>query len=341
MGKIAQKRLKQEMLETLKSKERYRWYSEIRRMLVRGYTVKAACTELRVSRSEYYYWHRRVKEMLFCMKPGSVVRVSMFRNLSRAPHFSPKQIPDEVSALIIKIREKTNQGAEYIAYTLKIKYQITLSITGVHKVLKRAGLIAKRKYHKKKSKTFIKRIYLPGEKVQIDTKHVKVLKGRTYYQFGAIDLATGIIFKALYEHIDNRSSCSFLRDAVGYFPFKIKNIQTDNGFEYTWRLTPEIKRVHPFTIQCELMGLNHVLIPPASPTYNSHIERTHRVDMEELWRGRRFFSFNSMKKALKKHVLRYNQQRATSSKNWLTPIEYANDEFGLNIKRLYYRVQDV
>lgn len=177
--------------------------------------------------------------------------------------------------------------------------------------------------------------------MQIDTKYVKVIKGKTYYQFSAIDVATGIIFKALYENIHISNACSFLRDVQRFMPLKIKNIQTDNGFEYTWRLTPEIKRPHTFTLQCDLMDITHILIPPASPTYNSHVERTHRVDMEELWRTKRFYSFNSMKKALRRYVIYYNQQRPTRSKKWLTPIEYANQEFGLNIKRLIYRVQDV
>ena len=87
--------------------------------------------------------------------------------------------------------------------------------------------------------------------------------------------------------------------------------------------------------------MEHVLIPPASPTYNSRIERTHRIDKEELWNIRRYYSFKSMRKALKIHNKKFNYKRPTPSKNWRTPIEYANEEFGLNIKRLTYLVQDV
>jgi len=341
MGKIAKDRLRREFLETLKSKERYRWYKEVQRLIRGGYTAKESCNRVGVGRSKYNYWHARVAEKLDCMKPGAKITADMFRELSRAPHYSPRQIPEEVIELICKIRKKSHKGAEWIAFDLKTKYQISLSVTGIYKVLKRAGLITERRYHQKKKQYVVDRSYLPGEKVQIDTKHVKVMKGITYYQFSAIDVATGIIFKALYENIDPRSACSFLRDVQRYMPFKIKFVQTDNGFEYTWRLNPEITKTHPFTQQCELMNISHILIPPASPTYNSHVERTHRIDMEELWRGSRFKSLETMKKALRKHVIYFNKQRATQSKKWRTPIEYANEEFGLNIERLVYRVQDV
>ena len=341
MGKIAKERLKREFLETLKTKERYRWYKEIQRLIRNSHSAKEACMIAGIQRSTYNYWNRRIKELLNCKSDGAALRVDMFRSLSKAPHYSPKKIPDEVKDLIVRIRKKSKKGAEWIAFDLKKKYQISLSATGIHKTLKREGLVVPRRYHQKKKQYVVDRSYLPGDKVQIDTKYVKVIKGITYYQFSAIDVATGIIFKALYENIDPRSACSFLRDVQRYMPFKIKFVQTDNGFEYTWRLNPEIKKVHPFTLQCDLLNISHILIPPASPTYNSHVERTHRIDMEELWRGKRFKNMETMKKALRKYVIYFNKQRPTKSKKWRTPIEYANEEFGLNIERLVYRVQDV
>lgn len=341
MTKCKQKRIESEVKESLKANERYRWYKGIQRLRKNGMTTKNACKELRIGRSEYYYLDRRVKEKIKLMAPGNHISTEFFKGLSKKPHSSPSQITDIIENLIIKIRNKTNQGSEYIHFELLKKYTINLSITGIYKVLKRNNLIKERIYHRKKKTFVVKRNYQPGEKVQIDTKHLKDAHGRKYYQFGAIDVATGIIFKQIYENIDGMSSCEFLRNCSRYFPFKIRNVQTDNGFEYTWRLTPEIEKTHPFTIQCQLMQIRHLLIPPASPTYNSHIERTHRIDMEELWRKRKFFSLKSMKKELKKHVYKYNHLRATPSKNWRTPIQYANDEFGLNLTKLNSRVQDV
>jgi len=341
MGKIKQKNIKREFLLTLKSKERYRWFKDIQRYIKEGKTAKEACKLARVSRGEYYYWKRRVDEILSLMKEGCQIRPKIFRDLSSKPHISPNQVSDTIRDLIIKIRKKTNAGAEYVAHQLLIKHQVNISTSGVQKVIKRAGLIKKRKYHQKKKEVFISRQYEPGEKVQIDTKHLKDKNGKKFYQYSAIDLATGIIYKRIYENIDPRSSCNFLLEVVDYLPFRIHRIQTDNGFEYTWRLNPDIKQIHSFTLQCKILGYEHILIPPASPTYNSHVERTHRIDKQELWNKKKYSSLQSMKKDLKKYVTNFNHNRATKSKNWMTPIEYTNHKFDLNISKLKYRVRKV
>lgn len=341
MGKIKAKRIQMEYKMLLKSQERYRWYTEMQRLLRKGSSVIDACRALRISRSEYYYWHRRIKRLDACRKPGHPLRPRDFLDLSRRPHRSPKQCTPEVEKQILKIRKKTNQGAEHIQITVLEKFRIVLSVSAIYNVVKRAGLIKERKYHQKKKSTVITRTYTPGEKIQVDTKYVKAADGTTYYQYGAIDMATGIIFKQLYKTIEPSSSTAFLRALVLFYPFPIQYIQTDNGFEYTWRLHPEIKKIHPFTIQCQLMALEHVLIPPASPTFNSKIERTHRIDMEELWRKHPRKSFQSMQLALKKFVVYYNQKRRTSAKKFLTPLELAKTFPGLQNCKLIYPVLNV
>lgn len=341
MGKGTKKRLVKEYKSVLKSKERYRWYCQIQTLLREGYTVIAACKAARVGRSEYYYWHRRIQELEHCRKPGTLLRPTMFLEVSRKPHHSPRQCPDHVVKRILDVRKKTNQGAEYIRFYLMKHHQLNVSVSGIYGVIKRAGLIKERTYHRKKKDTVIRRTYVPGEKVQVDTKYVKAANGTTYYQYGAIDLATGIIFKQLYKAIEPASSTAFLRSLVMYFPFPIQMIQTDNGLEYTWRLTPQVQKEHPFTTQCKLLGLQHVLIPPASPTFNSKIERTHRIDMEELWRNHPKTNFQTMQTALRRYVRNFNTKRPAASQNFRTPIQVAQQDFSVNTTQLRYPVQNV
>lgn len=340
MTKCKQKRIENEIKETLKSRERYRWYKAIQKRIKKGTTVKDACKAERIPRSEYYYWKRKVDKILSSMKPGALIRPEMFRALSSKPKTSPKQILKHIENLIVKIRKEKGTGAEDVQHTLLTHYLINLSVSCVQKVIKRNGLIKERKYHQKKKPKKINRNYQPGEKVQVDTKYVKTAK-KTYYQYSAIDLGTGIIFKQLFQEIGPDSSSEFVRNLVRYMPFKIHNIQTDNGIEYTWRLHPEIQKEHPFTTQCRLLQITHLYIPPASPTFNSHVERTHRVDKEELWNKKRYISLKSMKKDLKKYVHFYNHSRATKSKNWLPPVDFAKKHFGLKFNNLCYCVQEV
>lgn len=341
MGKIRLKRLKREVEITLSSKILYQQYKAVINLQTKGLSRSQACLRVGIQRSKFYYWHRRIIGILKLTQPGSHISVKDFRTLSSKPRFSPKQTPSHIEDQIVAIRQKSNQGAEFIQYELITKYGIKLSITGIYKCLKRHGLIRQRKYHEKKKPMVIRRDYQPGEKIQVDTKHVKIRTGKKFYQYSAIDMATGIIFKWLYENIGPDESCDFLRKLVLYFPFKIKTIQTDNGIEYTWRLHPEIKKTHHFTIQCQLLHIEHILIPPASPTFNSKVERTHRIDKEELWNKKRFSSFSSMQKALRTYVCRFNHLRTTPSKNWQAPVNYANTKFGLNITILRLPVRKV
>jgi len=340
MTKVKVNNLKREVQITLHSKVLFQQYKNVIHEQSLGYSRVQACKRIGIPRSKFYYWHRKVLRILKLKKPGNHISPDYFRALSSKPKFSPRTIPDHIQQLIISIRRKTNQGAEFIHHELITKHGINISVTGVYKCLKRNGLIHEREYHLKKKKVFIKRIYVPGEKIQVDTKYVK-MNEKTYYQYSAIDMATGIIFKLLYENIGPDESCDFLRKLVNFYPFKIQKVQTDNGLEYTWRLNPEIKKIHHFTIQCKLFHIAHILIPPASPTFNSKVERTHRIDKEELWNRREFKSFRSMQKALRAYVYKFNHQRKTPNKNWLSPIQYANLNFGLNISFLRLPVQYV
>ena len=341
MGKTKAKRVKMEYKKVLQSQERYRWYMQIQRLRKKSVPVTEGCRMLHLSRSEYYYWHRKIQRLEVCRRPGHILRPNDFLESSRRPHTSPAQLPEEVAQKIVRLRKKTAQGAEQLQFTLLVQFRLRVSISGIHKVLQRAGLVKERRYHQKKKPKMISRIYLPGEKVQVDTKYVKAADGTTYYQYGAIDMATGLIFKQLYQTIEPATSTAFLRAVVCFYPFKIQHIQTDNGFEYTWRLRPEVTKVHPFTLQCQLLELEHVLIPPASPTYNSKIERTHRVDMEELWRKHHKKSFQSMQLALKRFVVYCNQTRRTSAKKFRTPLELAQQQIGVQTIKLRYPVQNV
>lgn len=341
MGKIRIKRLKREVEITLKSKSLYQQYKAVIKLESNGFCRTDACMRVGIQRSKFYYWHRKVIGILKLKKPGSHISATHFRIISSKPRFSPRQIPIHIEENILEIRKRSNQGAEFIQYELITKHGINLSITGIYKCLKRNQLIRQRKYHEKKRVTVIKRDYAPGEKIQVDTKHVKIKTGKTFYQYSAIDMATGIIFKWLYENIGPDESCDFLRKLVIYYPFKITAIQTDNGIEYTWRLHPEIKQTHHFTIQCNLLHMDHILIPPASPTFNSKVERTHRIDKEELWNKKQFSSFRSMQKALRIYVRKFNYLRKTPSKSWKAPVDYANNKFGLNITILRLSVRKV
>lgn len=337
--------IKQLVKEKALAKMRLQWFRDYREIK----NVKAVCRKYGINRSKFYYWRKR-------LDPGSssgkrlTTKGNRLLSYSRKPKTNPKKYSEETIKLIRKIRKRTGRGAELIWFTLRDKYSVYVSVTGIYKVLKREGLIRERKHGRKRNETYEAPKYLPGGKVQIDVKFVKLIDefalrlGRAYrwvYQYTAIDVATGIKLKLIYESHDPQASIDFLTKVRFFFPFPIQVIQTDNGFEFTWRLHPEITKIHPFTLQCQLFGYEHYLIPPAYPRANSHVERTHRIDEEEVYRGRTFTSLKKLRKINLSSLKYFNEKRPQKSKHFLPPLKFGILKYQLTSQKLNYGVLNV
>lgn len=338
-------KIKQEVKERELAKMRHGWFREHRECR----NVKAICRKYGIHRSRFYYWKNRIDLRTSCGK-NLTSRKHRLLAYSRRPKTSPKSYPEEVIDLIVKIRKRTNRGAEHIWFILRDKYGIFVSVTGIYKVLKRKGLIKRRKGRKKPFLHYEAPKYLPGEKIQIDVKYVKLMDeqakrlGKAYrwvYQYTAIDLATGIKCKLIYENIGPDSSVDFLGKVRLFYPFLIRIIQTDNGLEFTYRLNPEIQIEHKFTTQCRLYGYDHQMIAPAYPRANSHVERTHRVDKEEVYQRKSFSSLKELNKLNLNSLKYFNEKRPQKSKHFMPPLKFGILKFALTKQKLNYGVLNV
>jgi transposase-like protein len=338
-------RIKQEVKEIAMAKMRNQWFREYRR----SGNVRAVCRKFGLHRSRFYYWKKRLYLSSSAGK-GLASKAERLLAYSRKPKTSPKSYPEEVIHLIKRIRKRTNKGAEYIWFQLRDRYTVYVSVTGIYKVLKREGMIRERRGRKKPFLHYEAPKYLPGEKIQIDVKYVKIsdekarrLKKayRWVYQYTAIDVATGIKCKLIYENIGPDSSINFLEKVRLFYPFLIKIIQTDNGLEFTYRLNPEIHNEHKFTTQCRLYGYEHYLIPPGYPRANSHVERTHRIDKEEVYNGKTFHSLRELAKINLKTLKFFNEQRPQKSKHFMSPLKFGILKYKLTKQKLNYSVLNV
>ena len=345
MSKKELHQIKQNVKEKELAKVRWQWFKAYRQCK----DVSRVCRDYGVSRSRFYYWKSRL-DLPSSGNGKGYSKAMRLMTYSRRPQSNPKTYSEEIIKYIVKIRKRTNRGAEYIWFKLRDEYAIYVSVSGIYKTLKRLGLIKERSSQKKRSSTYEAPKYLPGEKVQIDVKYVKLedeiasrlgKKYRWVYQYTALDVATGIKCKLIYEDHDTKSSVDFLTKVRLFYPFQIKIIQTDNGFEFTWRLAPDIEQIHPFTIQCKLFGYAHNIIPPAYPRANSHVERTHRIDEEEVYRGRAFTSLQQLHKINLSSLKYFNEKRPQASKHFLAPKYYAIINFSLQKQYLNYGVLNV
>ena len=73
------------------------------------------------------------------------------------------------------------------------------------------------------------------QKQHINLENVKeqYIDGEKFYQYTAIDEYSRLRYTWFTNAHDTYASSEFARRLVKYFPFKIKTIQTDNGFEFT------------------------------------------------------------------------------------------------------------
>jgi len=168
----------------------------------------------------------------------------------------------------------------------------------------------------------------PGQKVQVDVKFVPsycVSNGQKYYQYTAIDECTRYVYREMYDEHSTYSSNDFLMKMIEYFPFPIREIQTDNGTEWTNALLVK-KSEHKtlFEQALEDMDIIYHRIRVATPRHNGKVERQHRIDEKRFYRKMRMYNLDDGRKQL----VAYNKRSNSISKvclNYRSPQAVLND----------------
>lgn len=296
--------------------------------------VAGACRFYGVPRRTYYYWHKRWL--------ASDKLVTSLYDQTRTPHTHSSDTDEETVSLIVQLRLGMGYGEDALAHVMQRDYAVTVSHHGVGNVLKRAGLLEKRKKKVRTSRRLSDRQYYPGEVGQMDVKHWK----RKGYQYDLIDCATRIKYKRIYPGWDPQTTVDFLEHAVRFFEpaFTFVGIQTDNGTEFTYDHFPQVKPETkcPTVHWLENHDIEHLRIPPASPHLNGRIERPHGVDK---YRYKRLTTNSHERAELQEFCvedcLDYNFYRPHSSLGMMTPIEYLQSLTGFERATVNTSVLDV
>ena len=251
------------------------------------------------------------------------------KNKSRRPHSHPNQHTEEEIKMIKNYKYKNKETGIVVLWVKLRRVGYTRSITSLYRVMQRIGIYQKTPSKKKEyePKPYEEMKY-PGERVQIDVKYVPVKsltkevkeKERRYYQYTAIDEYTRQrVLWASKEH-STYASTEFLKIIKKKFKYKIECIQTDNGTEFTNRLTTNRDKKTLFEKALEEAGIRHKLIKPKTPRHNGKVERSHRKDQERFYYNKIFCSFEDFKNRLKYWEKEYNNFPMKPLK-WLSPNE--------------------
>ena len=296
--------------------------------------ISAACRYYGLPRRTYYYWHGRWL--------GGGKQMNSLYDQPRTPRSHKADMDEATVSLIIQLRFGLGYGEKALTHVMRRDYEVFVSHHGVGNVLKRAGLLEKRRKKVRKSRQLSGRIYYPGEVGQMDVKHWK----RKGYQYDIVDCATRIKYKRIYPGWNPAYTIDFLEHAVRFFEpaFKFQGIQTDNGTEFTYDQFPQVKSSTkcPTEVWLEKHDIKHLRIPAASPHLNGRIERPHGVDKD---RYRRLTTNSHERTELQafcvEDCLDYNFYRPHSMLGMMTPIEYLQSLPGFEQASVNTSVLDV
>jgi len=219
---------------------------------------------------------------------------------SHRPKSHPKQHTEEEKRLILRHYARNKDDRILLWDTLRQK-GYTRSYVSLTRVLRKLLGDEVKAKHQKKAKPYQRAEY-PGQKVQIDVKYVPgrcVANGQKYYQFTAVDECTRWTFREMYEEHSTYSAKDFLGKFFASAPFPIREVQTDNGTEFTNALLVK-KATHKTLFEQALLDMDILYhrIRVATPKHNGKVERQHRCDGVRFYSNLRMYSLADGRKQL-------------------------------------------
>ena len=227
---------------------------------------------------------------------------------SHRPHHHPAEHTPEEKEMILRRYPRYKDDMMLLWDSLR-KSGYTRSYTSLVRVVRKWVQPEIQKRTARKNKPYVRAEY-PGQKVQVDVKFVPsycVTNGRKYYQYTAVDECTRWTYREMYEEHSTYSSAQFLANLVKKCPFPIREIQTDNGTEFTNALVQK-KCDHKslFENMLDRYDIIYHRIRVATPRHNGKVERQHRIDEARFYKKMRMYSLEDGRKQLERYNARSN-----------------------------------
>lgn len=245
--------------------------------------------------------HHRSRQAIYEWKAKYNGHWKSLVDRSHRPHSHPNQHTQAEKDLILR-HWRHNKDDKIVLWDKIRKKGYTRHYNSMVRVLNKWLTDEEKAKQKARKPKPYKRAEYPGQKVQIDVKYVPsrcVANGQKYYQYTAIDECTRVVFREMYDEHSTYSSKDFLLKLVHAFPFSIREIQTDNGTEWTTQLlvkNPEKKTL--FENALADMEIIYHRIRVATPRHNGKVERQHRTDEKRFYSKMRMYNLADGRKQL-------------------------------------------
>ena len=268
--------------------------------------IAYVCRKYHISRTSLWRWNKKYDGSKESLMDKS------HKPLSRHPNAHTEE---ELKWIKDLIRRNPHITLNEIWYKLKMDKGYKRKATSLYRILRRLGyyeipkITGTSKRHNQKYNT-------PeniGEKWQIDVKYVPkecksktILKEIKYYQYTCIDEASRERYLYWYTEQTPIATVDFIKRCISYFGYKTKEIQTDNGQEFTYNRA-DIHKKHPVNELLEELGIKHHTIRPRTPEHNGKVERSHRNDNERFYSYLKFYNLEDLRKQGANYLRRSNR----------------------------------
>ena len=284
------------------------------------HTVTEASIRFRISRKTIYKWKNRYDGTLESLE-----------DRSHRPHNSPKAHSEKELKLIRRLAKKHNWTDLILIYQeLKERYNYQRSYGGLKQVIAKMKKNKAKKKNKRKPKPYKRAAYI-GQKVQIDVKFVPsecVTDGKKYYEYIAVDECSRWAYRQMYDEHSTYSSYKFLLELIKAAPFQIREIQTDNGTEFTKALLSKNPEKTIFEQELEKLGIIYHRIRVATPRHNGKVERQNRQDGERFYSKMKMYNLTDGRKQLSAYQRKSNNYIKTCL-NMKSPNQVIEEYLGV------------
>jgi len=148
--------------------------------------------------------------------------------------------------------------------------------------------------------------------------------GERAYTYSFVDHASRWRWRRAYDSFGPSETLDFMHRVLSVAPFPIRRLQTDNGIEFTYRFltNPDAPRDHALDRFCRENDIVHACIPPGVKELQGLVERSHRIDDDELYHRIRPRDLAALNREIDRHNLWSNQVRRRRPLAWFTANEW-------------------
>ena len=277
-----------------------------------------------VTKASYYY--RVSRQAIYEWREKYDGTVKSLRDKSHRPKHHPNEHTPEEKEMILRRYPRYKDDKIRLWDSLR-KDGYTRNYYSMLRVIRKWVEPEIKARKKRQLKPYQKADY-PGQKVQVDVKYVPsecIANGMKYYQYTAVDECTRWTYRRMYDEHSTYSSTDFLMHLVQSFPVPIREIQTDNGSEFTKAfLANDPDDLSSFELKLAEFQILYHRIRVATPRHNGKVERQHREDQKRFYNKMRMFNLADGQKQLDRYS-RLSNNIPKVCLGFKTPNDLMND----------------